>query len=62
MGRSLKGEGPVFSEKSFSVVEALGDDSHLAEGVKITEIRSSSNKVSLEHRMKRPEGRPYRLT
>lgn len=33
---SLRGEAPVFSEKSFSVVEALGDDSNVSEGVKIT--------------------------
>jgi hypothetical protein len=29
------------------VVETLGDDSHLAEGVKITELRGSSNNVTL---------------
>lgn len=61
-GKAARGEAPEFSDKGFSVVEALGDGSRLAEGVRITELRGGSNNVSLEHRARRPSGRPHRLS
>ena len=51
-----------FSEKAFSIAEALGDNSKISEGVKITELRNKGDAVTLEKKAKKLEGiRNYRL-
>ena len=51
-----------FSQKAYSIAEALGDTSKISEGVKITELRNKGDSITLEKKAKKLEGiKNYRL-